>query len=137
MNVTQLNSYAHNLICNYYTISSLGYELSLDDICDQDLNEFVLNYWEHDNRDLTFLTDSDKTDDILSNIVLAMKKDSKENQLNLSQSIMDSLLNYYRKSLQELIDKTLFDIEYNERLEAGHRRKQHSDNGEFYWSANQ
>ena len=118
---------------NLDVTNSDGYHLSVDDLelCEQ--YQFAGHLIEHYKRDLDSFYDNSSQDEIVKALVNVLANDSTEMKLNFAEIVMWEVVDYYKPTMQTMIDEAIGWVEQEDREDAGYVSRQDRNNGETYW----
>lgn len=111
------------------------FNLSVDDLSTYHLRQFSAHLVELNNRDLNAISENNCLDDISISVIKMLKKNNKENCMDFAELVQEKIIEYYKPSMQSLIDEVIYNLEQDFHYENGSTLHHRKDNGESYWSA--
>lgn len=127
-----LLNFVDNLIIAESTYCDSHKTLNFDDLSDHDKYEFASLLLEYDDRDITFyLNENEKYDDIISSLILSLKKDTQKDDINFVNNLKANIVSYYQKQMKELINERLQHVETEELHDHGYVKYQGRNTGEI------
>lgn len=110
-----------------------GYQLTLNELDDHEKEQFAAHLLENDDRDIFSIYENEKYDDIVSSLIVMLKKDNLDNRLDFAESIRDNVTKYYEDRMSDLIKERLSIVEADDYHFIGYIKRER-DNGEHYWA---
>ena len=126
----------YSKIINYVdsVIRDHDYSISFDKLSECDKRQLAMYFFEYDERDLSFLLDSQHTDNIQSYLISILKRDTNKGHIDLSESIIDAIVDNYAKKIDQLLDERLVWVVKEDAFENGYYSPNiDSTNGEASW----
>lgn len=137
-NQKQLDIYAYNLVLAKAKRSLDGLHLSVNQLTDEERNQFVRLLLECDDRETSeCFYESDKTtqtDNIACALLNLLKNDSTENRELFVDLIKQNTIKKYKSRMQRVIDDFCSFVFTEQMWEAGFRAHPDRINGETIWS---
>lgn len=130
-----LYPFVRTIIRENYKKTEDGYQLNVDDLDEQDQCIFVMHLIENSDRDLYAIYENEKYDDIVCSLFKLLKKNDIDHKLDFAETVLSKIVCYYKPKMQEMLDDIIGLIEQEDYEYRGFIKRQHSDNGENYWSA--
>ncbi len=131
----KLVPFADEIIRNNLKFTSYGYEFDYHSLDDSDKQELAAMFLEYDDRDIYSIYENENLDDIVSKLILMLRKDSTDNKLEFAEVVSKNLVKHYEKPMISLLIERLSYIEDDNYAESGYVKRFHKDNGEMYRAA--
>jgi len=131
-----LNDYAEQLVANYAKFSYGEYELSLEMIPEDYLNDLVRLYIESIDReieDACYGGQSTLNSDYMCALLAMLKNDNKETRERFAKVTRKNLISYYKKPLEELLNNACNSYLHSINNENGYYAYQDLDHGDLVW----
>lgn len=125
-----LCSVINSLILNEGKYTSDGYSLEYNDLDEHDQQTIVALFIDYDDRDLCSISENEKVDDIVSSLLVMLKKDTHESHEDFVNCLKTNLREYYAKRAQELINERCAELTSDDDFEHGRTRIIDRINGE-------
>ena len=132
-----LYNYAEQLVGNYADFSVDHYDLSLDDLPEDEQNELVRLYLESTQREINeciFGDDFTINSEFTCSLLAMLQDNSEENQKIFAEITRKNTLIYFKESLNNLLIKSCDDYLNHEMDTQGYFHNQDLDHGDFFWS---
>lgn len=131
---SEIITYIDELIRLHAEVHADGYYLTWDDLDEDDQAHLVSLFIEYDELDLyASFNENDKYRDIVEALVHHMRKNTDETQQDFVKILKGSLMQYYKKSVSELINERLIAVETEDNYQYGLIQKMDEQTGESYF----
>lgn len=112
-----LYPFVSSLIRDHKKIPSIGYQLQVDDLCESEKRDFARHLIEYDKRDLYSLYENKNYDVVISKLLTLLDKYNQHNQIDFSESVCDAIVDYYKPTMQKMIDEIIGSVELEDSYE--------------------
>ena len=120
-----LNNYISSLVRSYHK----NYELDVDLLSDFDKSDFAMKLLAEDDFDLYALHSKDFNKTLTSMMTVGTDDTKKD----FADAVRETLVDYYKDIMQEMIDDHLSNMQYDDNIENGLKPHRYVDNGEIVW----